>query len=298
LQAVGTVIKLTKSFYYVDIGKKKPFLCNVRGSLFFEKSHENIISVGDQVEINLSNSEKSGSIYRILPRRTKLSRRNSLGDSEQVLVSNADTLLIVASLKSPPFRMGLIDRFLVAGSCGGLDPILVLSKADLVTSKEINPIKELYSSLGYTVLITSVYKTIGLKSLLNLITNRFSVLSGHSGVGKSSLISAILPKFKIGIGQINYKSGKGRHTTIMSEMFNLPKGGSIVDTPGIRSLEPMVDKQELDLHFTEFKPFLGKCKFKVCSHRHEPMCKIKEGVISKKITEQRYKSYCRIFDSL
>ena len=298
MQEIGTVVKRTKSFYYVDTGKREPYLCRIRGSLFFENSHKNKIAVGDKVEINRSNLEKTGWIKDILPRQTKLSRRNDFGDSEQVLVSNADSLLIVASLKSPPFRRGLVDRFLVAGSCGGLDPILILSKADLVNSKEINPIFELYSSLGYKVLTTSVFESRGLESLRNLITNRISVLSGHSGVGKSSLIGALFPEWEIKIGQISNKTGKGKHTTIMAEMFRLPKGGFIVDTPGIRTLEPIVNKQELDLHFAEFSPFLGQCKFKGCTHRHEPMCKIKEVVITKEITEQRYKSYCNIFDSL
>ena len=205
---------------------------------------------------------------------------------------------MVASIRNPPFRGGLVDRFLVAGSCGGLEPFLILSKTDLVTSKEIKPINDLYSSLGFTVIVTSVYETIGLTKLKNLIQHRTSVLSGHSGVGKSSLISALFPNWGVRIGDISKKSGKGRHTTIMAEMFNIPNGGFIIDTPGIRTFEPIVSKQELDLHFVEFLPLLGECRFKGCTHRHEPMCIIKEAVISKKISPQRYKSYCSLYDSL
>ena len=294
----GTVVRRTKSFYYVDVGEPEPRLCRIRGKLFKGQSHQNKIAVGDEVEIDLKAAEDAGWILRMLPRRTKLSRRPGMGEPEHVLVSNADTLLIVASLRNPPFRGGLVDRFLVAGSCGGLEPVLILSKADLVTSAEITPIKNLYSSLNCTVLVTSVLESRGLEPLRVFMQNRTSVLSGHSGVGKSSLIAALFPDWKIRIGQVSEKSGKGRHTTIMAEMFRLPQGGFIVDTPGIRALEPLVSPEELDSHFVEFTPFLGQCKFKGCTHRHEPQCLIKEAVTSEKITEQRYKSYCSLFDSL
>ena len=294
----GTVVRRTKSFYYVDVGEPEPRLCRIRGKLFKGQSHQNKIAVGDEVEIDLKAAEDAGWILRMLPRRTKLSRRPGMGEPEHVLVSNADTLLIVASLRNPPFRGGLVDRFLVAGSCGGLEPVLILSKADLVTSAEITPIKNLYSSLNCTVLVTSVPESRGLEPLRVFMQNRTSVLSGHSGVGKSSLIAALFPDWKIRIGQVSEKSGKGRHTTIIAEMFRLPQGGFIVDTPGIRALEPLVSPEELDSHFVEFTPFLGQCKFKGCTHRHEPQCLIKEAVTSEKITEQRYKSYCSLFDSL
>ena len=297
LQQIGTIVRRTKSFYYVDVGGNMPLLCRVRGRYFSKNCQKNKIAVGDEVEIDQSSNKNVGLILKVLPRRTKLSRRNN-GDPEQILVSNADTLLMVASIRSPPFRGGLVDRFLVAGSCGGLEPFLILSKTDLATSKEINPINELYSSLGCTVLITSVYETKGLNKLKRLIQNRTSVLSGHSGVVKSSLISALFPNWGIRIGKISEKSGKGRHTTIMAEMYRLPNGGFIVDTPGIRSFEPNVTKNELDSHFVEFTRFLGKCRFKGCTHRHEPKCVIKDAVTSKIISQQRYKSYCSLYDSL
>jgi ribosome biogenesis GTPase len=266
--------------------------------LFEESSYINKIAVGDEVEVDLTAAEDAGWILRIFPRRTKLSRRPSVGYPEQVLVSNADTLLMVASMRTPPFRGGLIDRLLVAASCGGLEPVLILSKADLATSDEISPIENLYSSLGYTILVTSIPESRGLESLRDLLKNRITVLSGHSGVGKSSLIKALFPDWEIRIGRISNKSGKGRHTTRLAEMFRIPIGGFIVDTPGIRELEPLVTPNELDSHFVEFVPYLGQCKFKGCTHIHEPQCLIKDAVASKKITEQRYKSYCTLFESL
>jgi len=282
----------------VDVGEIEPRLCRIRGNLFEESSYINKIAVGDEVEVDLTAAEDAGWILRMFPRRTKLSRRPSVGYPEQVLVSNADTLLMVASMRTPPFRGGLVDRLLVAASCGGLEPVLILSKADLATSDEISPIENLYSSLGYTILVISIPESRGLESLRDLLQNRTTVLSGHSGVGKSSLIKALFPDWGIRIGRISNKSGKGRHTTRMAEMFRIPIGGFIVDTPGIRELEPLVTPNELDSHFVEFVPYLGQCKFKGCTHIHEPQCLIKDAVTSKKITEQRYKSYCTLFESL
>ena len=282
----------------MDVGEIEPRLCRIRGNLFEESSYINKIAVGDEVEVDLTAAEDAGWILRIFPRRTKLSRRPSVGYPEQVFVSNAATLLIVASLRTPPFRGGFIDRFLVAASCGGLEPVLILSKSDLATSDEISPIENLYSSLGYTILVTSIPESRGLESLRDLLQNRTTVLSGHSGVGKSSLIKALFPDWEIRIGRISNKSGKGRHTTRMAEMFRIPIGGFIVDTPGIRELKPLVRPNELDSHFVEFVPYLGLCKFKGCTHIHEPQCLIKDAVASKKITEQRYKSYCTLFKSL
>ena len=298
LPQTGIVVRRTKSFYYVDVGDVEPRLCRIRGNLFQGNSHKYKIAVGDEVEIDLTAAEDAGWILRILPRRTQLSRRPSIGVPEQVLVSNADTLLMVASIRTPPFRGGLIDRLLVAASCGGLEPVLILSKADLATSDEISPIENLYSSLGYTILVTSIPESRGLESLRDLLKNRITVLSGHSGVGKSSLIKALFPDWEIRIGRISNKSGKGRHTTRLAEMFRIPIGGFIVDTPGIRELEPLVTPNELDSHYVEFVPYLGQCKFKGCTHIHEPQCLIKDAVASKKITEQRYKSYCTLFESL
>ena len=298
LPQTGTVVRRTKSFYYVDVGEAEPHLCRVRGSLFKGNLHQNKIAVGDEVEIDLNVAEDAGWILSRLPRRTKLARRPAIGVPEQVLVSNAEILLIVASLRDPAFREGLVDRFLVAASCGGLEPLLILSKADLSTSAEITPIQGLYSSLGCTVLVTSVPESRGLDSLRELMRDRISVLSGHSGVGKSSLIAALFPNWGISIGQVSKKSGKGRHTTIMAEMFPLPQGGFIVDTPGIREFAPLVKPEDLDKHFVEFNSFLGQCRFNGCSHRHEPQCVIKEAVSAEKIAEQRYRSYCSLYDSL
>ena len=295
---IGTVIRRTKNFYYVDIGESEPRLCHIRANLFHGKPKKNLVAVGDQVEIETADADKAGWILKMLPRRTMLSRRQSADSPEQVLVSNADIVLVVASLRSPPFRNGLVDRFFVAGSCGGLETVLILSKADLSTEEEIASIKNLYLSLGYNILVTSVPESRGMDSLRELLHHHTSVLCGHSGVGKSSLIKALCPHWNIRIGDVSGKSGKGRHITRMAEMYRLPSGGFIVDTPGIREFQPIVSPDELDAHFVEFLPYLGKCRFKSCTHRHEPQCAVKEAYTEDKITEKRYKSYLAIYESL
>ncbi len=295
---IGTVIRRTNNFYYVDIGDPELRLCHIRANLFHGNPKTNLVAVGDEVEIDSTDSGKAGWILKLLPRRTKLSRRQSADSAEQVMASNADKVLVVASIRSPPFRNVLIDRFFVAGSYGGLENVLILSKADLSTEEDISSIKNLYHSLGYNVLVTSIPESKGLDSLRELMHKQTSVLCGHSGVGKSSLIRALYPKWEINIGAVSEKSGKGRHTTRMAEMYRLPSGGFIVDTPGIREFQPTVEPDELDLHFVEFLPYLGECRFKGCTHRHEPQCAIKEAYAEKKITEKRYKSYLTIYESL
>ncbi len=295
---IGTVIRRTKNFYYVDVGESEPVLCHIRAKLFHGNSKKNLVVVGDLVEIDSADTNKTGWILKMLPRRTVLSRRQSVDSSEQVLASNADRVLVVASIRSPPFRNVLVDRFFVAGSFGGLENVLILSKSDLSTEEEIIPIRNLYLSLGYKTLVTSVPEYRGMDSLHELLDQHTSVLCGHSGVGKSSLIKALYPNREIRIGDVSGKSGRGRHTTRMSEMYKLPSGGVIVDTPGIREFQPTLAPDELDTHFVEFAPYLGGCRFKGCTHRHEPQCAIKEAYAAEKITDGRYKSYIAIYESL
>ena len=295
---IGTVIRRTKNFYYVDIGGSEPKLCHIRANLFHGNPKTNLVAVGDKVEIDTAHTGEAGWILKLLPRRTMLSRRQSVGSIEQVLASNVDKVLVVASISSPPFRNVLVDRFFVAGSCGGLENVLILSKADLSSEEEITSIKNLYLSLGYKIVVTSVYESRGMDALHELLHQHSSVFCGHSGVGKSSLIKALYPHWKIRIGDLSRKSGKGRHTTRMAEMYRLPSGGFIVDTPGIREFQPTVAPEKLDTHFVEFMPYLGECRFKGCTHRHEPQCAVKEAYASEKITEKRYKSYLAIFESL
>jgi ribosome biogenesis GTPase len=297
--STGVVLRRTRSFYYVDLGQAEPRLCRIRGNLFQDNASEARVAVGDVVVVEPDAAEDAGWIRELQPRHSRLARRSREGLPEQTLVANAEQLLIVAALKRPEFRHGVVDRLIVAGLDGGLTPVLVLNKADLGETQETAMIQKLYSDLGYTVLLTSATVPSGLNELRACLRQRTSVLAGHSGVGKSSLVKALYPDWEIRVGAVNQKRGKGRHTTTMAQMFRLPKGGYLVDTPGIRELEPLgVARKTLDQHFVEFAPLRTQCHFASCSHRHEPDCAVQQGVAEGAISAVRYRSYVAFWESL
>ncbi|MAE15969.1 MAG: ribosome small subunit-dependent GTPase A [Deltaproteobacteria bacterium] len=297
--STGVVLRRTRSFYYVDLGPAESRLCRIRGNLFQDNVSEARIAVGDVVEVEPDAAEDAGWICEVHPRHSRLARRSREGLPEQTLVANAEQLLIVAALKRPEFRHGVVDRLIVAGLDGGLTPVLVLNKTDLGETQETATIRKLYTGLGYSVLLTSATKPSGLETLHACLRKRTSVLAGHSGVGKSSLVKALYPDWEIRVGAVNQKRGKGRHTTTMAEMFRLPEGGYLVDTPGIRELEPLgVTRKTLDQHFVEFAPLWTQCRFASCSHRHEPDCAVQQGVAEGAISAVRYRSYVAFWESL
>ena len=295
---IGTVLKRVKGFYYVDIADSV-HLCRIKGNLFQGKNKKNTVAVGDRVEIDLDAADDAGWIYKILPRRSQLSRPINEGKDEQVLISNVDHLLIVSSIKNPPFRSGMVDRYLITAQLGGLSPTLILNKVDLGEAEAIHAVRESYQTLGYPVLLTSTISRVGLDCFHELLKNHTCVLSGHSGVGKSSLLKALYPQWNIEIGRLSSITQKGRHTTSMPEMHRLPGGGYVADTPGIRELGlSQVVPGELDQYFVEFEQARLQCRFKGCTHRHEPDCGVRHAVAEKKISPIRYQSYCSIFASL
>jgi ribosome biogenesis GTPase len=293
----GIVRKRTRSFYYVDF-EGETRLCRVKGNLFRESRYDEKIAVGDRVGIDLDAAEDAGWIHSILPRKSKLSRHIPERQLEQVIVANADQILIVASLKKPEFRNGVVDRLLVAGLRGDLEPLLVLNKIDLATEEELDLIRGLYRELGYDVIGISAEHRIGIEEVRDSLKNKISVLAGHSGVGKSSLVKALYPDWEIRIGAVNQKIGKGRHTTTLAEMFPLPEGGFLVDTPGVRELKPWdVEQSELDQYFVEFA-VRENCHFSSCSHRHEPNCAVLASLAAGQIHPIRYNSYLALYSSL
>lgn len=295
---IGIVLKRMKGFYYVDI-EGTVHLCRIKGNLFQEKSQKNAVAVGDQVEVDLAAAEDTGWIYKILPRHSQLSRPAKESRIEQTLVSNVENLLIVCSVKNPPFRVGMVDRFLITAQRGNLKPTIILNKIDLAAPQETYDIQKTYQDLGYEVLLTSVVSQTGLAAFQALLKEQTSVLSGHSGVGKSSLLKALFPEWEIKIGRLSNATQKGKHTTTLAEMYRLPTGGYVVDTPGIRELGiHQLSREELEQFFVEFEEARWQCRFKGCTHRHEPDCGVKAAVADQHITQRRYESYCSIFDSM
>src|SRR4029079_1933107 len=215
-----------------------------------------------------------------------------------IVAANIDLSILLATLKEPRTSQGFIDRFLVASEMYHVSSIIVFNKADLYKKKEdekFEQLKTMYEQIGYKVFLISVKSNVGIDTLKAELKNKISLISGHSGVGKSSFLNLIFPELQLKTQDISGWSGKGLHTTTFAEMFDLPFGGSIIDTPGIREFGLVdVSRQELSHYFPEMRARLVDCQFNNCLHINEPACAIKEAVANGEIHEDRYVSYVNI----
>jgi ribosome biogenesis GTPase len=303
---VGTVIKILGKAVSVRVdagGGPQVLECHLRGRLFQEPSEDfrNQVAVGDKVEIDAVGAAK-GVIHRVLPRERALVRLVPGRKAKvQVLAAHVDQIVVVSALVDPPYKTGLIDRYLVLAHDAGIAPALCLNKIDLGDEAKREAARgalALYRSLGYPLLETSAKTGAGLSELRSLLAGKRSVLVGHSGVGKSKLAAAVQPGIRLSSGEVD-RSGRGRHTTTASTLFPLDFGGELVDTPGVRELGIRhVKREALSRCFLEFRPFLGKCRFTSCSHIPEPGCAVKEALDESAIARERYESYCRLYEEL
>ncbi|MCL6100783.1 MAG: ribosome small subunit-dependent GTPase A [Bacteroidetes bacterium] len=266
-----------------------------RGKLFAV----DIVAVGDQVLYEMNN-DGSGVIEKILPRRNYISRKapkikgaSTRGERlEQIVAANIDNLVIVSSCQLPKLNNRLIDRLIVIGESSHIKPIIVINKTDLDTSEDFKTLIQLYQGIGYEVLATSIITKNGLEELRETMKNRINLMWGQSGVGKSSLLNEIYTSLNFKIGTISDSTSKGKHTTVTSVLRKVDVGTFIIDTPGIREIDPYgVRKEDLGHYFVEFKPFQDNCRFNTCTHDHEPGCAIIEAVENELIDKLRYQSY-------
>ena len=254
------------------------------------------VAVGDEVVVTPRDNEE-GVIEEISPRRTKFSRRypGKRDAIEQIVVANADQVVIVLSTRLPDFNLRFLDRFLILAEVGEMDAVVCLNKIDLIDSaerRELRSILSAYEQLGYPVIFTSINHSESIQAFRDALRDRFSVVVGASGVGKSSLLNAVQPGLGLRVGEVGLKTGKGRHTTTLVELFSLEFGGEVADTPGIREVGLWgVDTENLDLYFPEMEPYLGECKYTDCIHVSEPKCAIVDAVNTGKISDVRYQSY-------
>ena len=269
-----------------------------------EITSTNPVSVGDKVEIEKENeAEKTALITKIYSRANYINRQSPrVKHQHQIVAANVDLSLLLATLKEPRTSQGFIDRFLVASEMYHVPSIIVFNKADLYKKKEgekFGKLKAMYEKIGYKVFLISVSSNTGIDDLKKELQNKVTLISGHSGVGKSSLLNLILPELQLKTQDISGWSGKGLHTTTFAEMFDLPSGGSVIDTPGMREFGLVdVTRQELSHYFPEMRERLINCQFNNCLHINEPGCAIKDAVIDGQIDEDRYVSYVNILDSI
>lgn len=274
----------------------------LRGKLRLDQiKSTNPVVVGDRVE--LIQTENGWAIDAILPRKNYIIRK-ATNQSKQthIIAANIDLACVIASIAVPMTSTGFIDRFLVTAEAYSIPAAVVFHKIDLIEDQPDamayqQELADIYKSIGYKVLLTSLKYPESLQSLKSLITNKITLLSGHSGVGKSSIINAIQPHLNLKVGKVSFKHLKGKHTTTYAELLPLDFGGFIIDTPGIKEFGLVnMDKYEVSHYFPEMRRYLGQCKFNNCLHINEPGCKVLQALENGEITQSRYKSYLSILD--
>mgnify|MGYP005840491275 CR=1 FL=1 len=298
----GIVIRSTGSWYDVQTDDGNITKCKFKGKYKIAGiKSTNPIAVGDQVYFSVLSEEQIGLIQKLEPRNNYMIRKSTkLSKQTHIIASNIDYALLVITLNQPRTSTGFIDRFLVTAEAYHIQTVLIFNKADLFSEKsqkKVNDLKNLYENLGYRCLQTSAQTGKGLDLLKELMKDKTSLFSGHSGVGKSALINAVEPNLKLKTGQISNYHQKGKHTTTFAEMHPLHFGGYIIDTPGIKEFG-LVDmqKETLSGYFPEMNKRLQLCKFNNCLHLNEPHCAVKKAVSNGEIAQSRYNNYLAILE--
>ncbi len=292
----AVVIKSTGSWYWVRDQNGAVHNCRLKGKFKIQDLKvTNPIAVGDRVVVELDQQQEASVITKILPRKNYLIRTSvKHPDIGHILASNIDQALLMATLKHPRTSLGFIDRFLVSAESFRIPVLLVFNKVDLLKSKQLaylNELVDVYNSIGYTCLAISVTESLGLKELHQSLRNKVTLLAGHSGVGKSTLLNHLIPNLDQKTAEVSTSIAKGKHTTTFAEMFEMEANSFIIDTPGIKELGLMeIGEEELSHYFPEMRAFLGACKFNNCTHTHEPNCAI-TAALNDQIPLSRYESY-------
>jgi ribosome biogenesis GTPase len=308
----ATVYKSTGNWYVVKVregaspsGEPMTYNARLLGKFKIgEMTSSNPIAVGDVVTIAMENEgEGSVTITGIDDRKNYINRTSPANKNQhQIIASNLDQSLLFATMKEPRTSQGFIDRFLITSEAYHIPAFIVFNKADVHRKKEDEKFgewKAIYEGVGYRVMLMSIKTGEGVDEVKHLLKDKITLLSGHSGVGKSSFINSIFPEMNLKTQDVSGWSGKGLHTTTFAEMFDLPFGGKIIDTPGIRELGLVdIPRQELSHYFPEMRKLLNDCQFNNCMHTNEPGCAVKEGVEKGAVHIDRYISYCNILDKM
>jgi ribosome biogenesis GTPase len=299
------VYKSTGSWYIVKNENGEFYNARIKGKFKIDNiTSTNPVAVGDSVDVDKEDiKEESVVIKNIYPRINYITRQSPHNKHQHhIIASNLDQSLLFATLINPKTSQGFIDRFLVASEAYHVPAIIVFNKSDLYKIMEMEKLEELkiiYEMNGYKVLLMSLENNEGVKEVKDLLKDKVTLLSGHSGVGKSSFINTVFPELTLKTQDVSDWSGKGLHTTTFAEMFDLPDGGKIIDTPGLREFALMdIEKNELAHYFPEMKAVMTECRFNNCMHIEEPGCAVKKAVDEGKIAANRYISYLNILGSI
>ena len=273
-------------------------MCEVRGRLLQERGVDTLVAVGDRVRV-VPDGKRRGRIEAVEERTSVLSRQHPgvAVPAEDVILANPDQLLVVFAAAQPDPHLRMLDRFLVIAEANELPAVICINKVELVDDAEVRAIFDVYEQIGYHVLYASAHSGEGVEELKGVLLDRVTVLSGPSGVGKSSLLNAVYPELSIHVGDLREVLDKGRHTTRAARLYALPMGIKtfVADTPGIRELGLYdIDPQDLGFYFLEFVPYIHDCRYPNCTHDHEPACAIRAAVERGDITQVRYDSYLRL----
>lgn len=281
----GQIIRALSGFYYVQ-SNKKVWECKARG--LFKKQNKSPL-VGDFVDFKILD-DSHGVITDIEKRKNQLTRPP---------ISNVDQAVLVFSVEEPKFSSLLLDKFLVHVENAGILPFICITKIDLLKNpKEFNDLLKVYEEIGYQVIQTSKYGQ-GIEDLKKVLKEKVSVFSGQSGVGKSTLLNTLLPELSLETSTISNKLGRGKHTTRVVQLINLPDGGMVADTPGFSQLDfKGIESNELEQYFIEFDDYKNQCKFRGCLHKNEPGCAVKDAVEENKISPARYEHYIEFLEEI
>lgn len=300
----GIVIRNTGAHYVVAPDDGSPEVnCKIKGNFRIKGIRTtNPVAVGDHVTVGEPAPDGTAFITAITPRRNYIIRRASnLSKESHIIAANLDRALLVVTLAHPTTSTNFIDRFLATASAYDVPAILVLNKVDLLTDDEdrelLDAVAYLYRSIGYEVAVVSAKTGEGLDKLRELLRDKITLVSGNSGVGKSTLINELIPGLDLRTAEISAVHDQGMHTTTFSELFRLPGGGAIIDTPGVRGFGTIdFDKYEVAHYFPDLFAESKHCRFGNCTHTHEPGCAVLEAIEEGRIAQSRYASYLSILD--